>query len=188
MRSSDHAAAADLIRRAHDITAQASTDYEQDHSSPWTCNTKIHYRQSTIIALLRAHTVLDVVEDRYVEWGRVKIVDSEGGPPFLLKPRASLLYPAASTDTTTQLRIPGIDLPSGEPLLAYDLHGDSCMLHEGLCRQIRQNERNYYQIVGELRLVWTGGEVDHVQHFDQGEDADWTNYLDEEDEETGTSP
>ena len=187
MQSNDYAAAADLIRRAHDLTAQASTDYGQEHGGPWTRNTKIHYRQSIIISLLRSHAVLDVVEDRYVAWGRVKIVDPSGSLPFLLKPRASLLYPPASTDAAAQQQIPGIGPPDGEPLLAYELYGEICKLHEGICRQIRKNERIRYQIVGELRLVWTGGEADQVSRFDQEDDTDWTEYLDG-DEETGTSP
>jgi len=185
MRPYDYAAAAALIRRAHDITNLASTDYEQDHGYPWTHNTRIHYRQSTIIALLRGHEVLDVVEDLYVAWGRIKIVDPEGGPPLLLKPRASLLDAVASNDTATQPHIPGIGPPPGEPLLAYDLHEKSFVLYEGSCRSIRRREKTHYQIVGELIPVWKEDDADHSGHFDQEGDTDWTGYLDAVNEDTG---
>ena len=181
MRPHDYAAAAALIRRAHDVTTHASTGYEQDHGSPWTRNTRIHYRQSTVIAFLRGHEFLDVVEDLYVAWGRIKIVDPEGGPPLLLKPRASLLDPVASTDTATQQHIPGIGPPTGERLLAYEIYENIFILYEGLCRAIRKKEKTHYQIVGQMQPVWKGEDADH---FDQEEDTDWTGYLDARNEET----
>ena len=100
----------------------------------------------------------------------------------MLKPRASLLDPVASTDTATQQHIPGIGPPIGERLLAYEIYEKIFILYEGLCRAIRKKEKTHYQIVGQLQPVWKEEDTDH---FDQEEDTDWTGYLDAGNEETG---
>ena len=83
------------------------------------------------------------------------------------------------------MHIPGIDPPTGEPLLAYDLQEKSFILYDGSCRLIRKKDKTQYQIVGELQPVWKEDDADHFSHFDQEEDTDWTGYLDAGNEETG---
>lgn len=173
MNDTEYAGLAEVIRRAVDATALASTDFEQDHGWPWNRNTNIHYRQSAIRAALRRHPVLAVVEDRYADWGRIKVVDPEGGPPFLLKPRTSLLEP----DSGIQQRLPGF--PDGDPLLAYELKADFVIIYKGIYRQIeRRNGSSDYQIVGELHVVWSS-DAPASMVFDQEEDEDWTTHLDD---------
>lgn len=182
MRDIEYSALAEVIQRALDKTALSSTEFSQEHGCPLTHNARIHYRQSVIVALLRGHRLLGVVEDRYVEWGRVKVVDPEGGSPFLLKPRAALLEP--DTDRGVQQHLPGIS--AGDALLAYELSGESVTLYVGKYRQVRQrNGKVDYQIVGELRAVWTDRDTEPVV-FDQEEGNDWTAHLDDHEGEAGT--
>ena len=116
--------------------------------------------------------------------GRVKVVDPSGGPPLLLKPLVSLLGPSpADPDAGVQQNFFGS--PAGELLIAYELSGEARALYEGKCRRVQRNGRTEFQIVGELRRVWSDGEAKPVV-FDQEEESDWMAYLDDREEEDGT--
>ena len=168
---------ADLILRAVDETALASTDFEERHGSPWNRNAQINYRQSTIRAALRAHPVLGVIEDTPGEWGRIQVIVPDERSPFLLKPQASLLEP----DSGVQQHLPGF--PADAPLLTYALSDNQITICQGQYRQVkRSSRRTEYQIVGELRVVWTNRVNDSVI-FDQGADEDWMTHLDDHQEE-----
>ncbi len=179
-----YTALAELIQRSLDENELASIDFIQEYGSPRTRNSEIHDRQSIIRALLRRHPVLAVVEDEAAEGGQVKIIDPSGGSPLLLKPLTSLVGPSpANPDAGLQQDFFGI--PAGEPLIAYELSGKTKALYKGEYRRIQKNGRAEFQVVGELRRVWSDGGAEPVV-FDQDEDNDWMSYLYDREEEDGT--
>ena len=184
MRSDDYADLVEILQHARDKTAQAAISFEQDLGWYWNCNADMGYRQSVVRAALRDHPRLEVVEDRSAEFGRIKVVAPEGGPPYLLKPLGSLLGPSPDDpDSGVQQYFFGI--PDVEPLLAYKISREGAVLYEGECRQVQRNGgRTDFEIVGELRAVWTGDNT--APSFDQEEDTDWLSYLDDREGETGT--
>ncbi|WP_420612096.1 hypothetical protein [Candidatus Spongiisocius sp.] len=184
MRSDEYADLIEIIQRALDRTAQAAINFEQEHRWPWNRNAGMNFRQSVIRAALHGHPHLEIVEDCSAEFGRIKVVSSEGGRPYLLKPLNSLSGPSP-IDPDSGVQQPFFDTCDGEPLLAYQITREGITLYQGEYREVQQQGgRSEYEIVGELRVAWTADNT--TPPFNQEDGTDWMAYLDDQQGEAGT--
>ena len=173
MSAEDYATLAVMLIDVYDETETAAADFLEQHGSPWIRNARVAIRQSVLAARLREHPTLGVDENGGVEGGRIKVTGL-GESPMLLKPVTSLVWPLNSSAAALQTHFPGMEPPEGEPLLAYKFEDRTVTLYEGACRQVDNRGWSEFEVVGELRPVWSG---DGIVEFDQGSDYGWTDDL-----------
>ena len=154
---------AEVLRHAYEDARRDFDDFVERYGCPPTTNHATHSRLSIIIALLRVHPALDVVEGTATEWGRILLIMPHTPTPFVFKALSALL--------PDELGIQGQleDMPPGEPLIAYEITDETIVLHEGWCERTHtRSNRVRDRIVGDLRQIWTSAS----DPFDQEDDQD----------------
>ena len=154
---------ADVLRQAYEDARRDFDDFVATYGYPPTTNHATHSRLSIIIALLRAHPLLDVVEGSATEWGRVLLIMSQNPTPFVLKALSALL--------PNEIGIQGQleDMPPGVPLIAYEITDETIALYEGWCERIHtRSNHTRDRIIGDLHQLWRSA----PDPFDQEDDQD----------------
>ena len=190
MDNVDYAALAEIVQYAIDSKDQQALIFKEEYGSSWNRNSPVSYRQSVLRARLRDHPNFDVVEDNASEFGRIRFSLRAGGGPILLKPRG-YLRDSSTPDSEAGIQDSLLEDPafeesafSPERVIGYLVSGDSVILYEGVCREVRNNGRRGHEIVGQMRRVW--GATDAEPLFDQEEATDWLDEIDEHDQEDET--
>ena len=190
MDSVDYAALAEIVQYAIDSKDQQAMIFKEEHGSSWNRNSPVSHRQSVLRARLRDHPHFELVEDRASEFGRIRFTPRAAGGPILLKPRGYLRN-ASTPDSETGIQDPLLDdlafegsASRPERVIGYYVSGETVILYEGFCREVRNNGRRGHEIVGQMRRVW--GNTDTEPSFDQEEETDWLDDLDEDRQEDET--
>ena len=163
MKPEDYEELAEIILDAVEESEMEASSFLERHGSAPIRNAKTLGRIALIVAKLRAHDDFEVRYSNEVEGGRIRFCGSDG-QERLLKAIGSLRHPVAE-----QAQLPGMYGVAHDPVIAYESNGSMVTLYEGFCREVTHRGKRTFEIVGELKSVWSG---DGVTEFDQGEDSD----------------
>lgn len=179
----DFAALATVILEGRGFAEQVASDHFDTFQAYPTAMAMAHNMRSAVIGRLLSDETEFAVEDRYLDFGRVGIVDPDSDATFLLKSRSTipLECPLPGSD-------PYIDISDDVVfLLAYEFVGGGLALAVAPARQIRVDGRNRYRLLDNLREVGAWGQSDTTAPvFDQEENEEWIDLWSEMDEETGS--
>ena len=180
---SDFDSLATVILEGRSFAEQVAADHFDSFQTYPTAMAMAQNMRSAVIGRLLSDETPFTVEDRYLDFGRVGIIDPDSEATFLLKSRSTIPLdcPLPGSD-------PYIDISDDVIfLLAYEFAGGGLSLAVAPARQIRVDGRNRYRLLDNLREVGAWGESAATPRvFDQEENEEWIDLWSELDEETGS--
>jgi len=175
---------AKIILEGRGFAEQVAADHFDRFSSYPTSMAMAHNMRSAVIGRLLLDETPFTVEDHYLDFGRVGIVDRQSEATFLLKSRATIPLdcPLPGSD-------PYIDVSDDVVfLLAYEFADGGLTLAVEPARRIRVDGRNRYRPLDNLTELGSWGKrADGTAPvFDQEDGDEWLDLWSDLDGETGT--